>query len=76
MFSRIVRTIRYSVSLSFIKNDFNRNRDLIIHHGLMGNAKNFKNISKNSHISDYVNSYLVDARNHGESPHANSNTIE
>lgn len=66
---RAVKNIKYGISLSYIKNNFNRKRDMIIHHGLMGSSKNFKTISKNQQISDIVNSYLIDCRNHGDSPH-------
>lgn len=70
------RIARYSITLNYIHNNFSRPRNMIIHHGLMGNAKNFRNISKNSHISDYVNSYLVDCRNHGDSPHTATHSME
>jgi hypothetical protein len=56
---------KYFVSLHYIKNNFNRKSNMIIHHGLMGSSKNFKSISKNQSISTYVNSYLIDCRNHG-----------
>lgn len=60
-----LRFIKYSISLAYIKNDFQRNPNIIIHHGLMGSSKNFKSISKNANFSNYANSYLIDARNHG-----------
>lgn len=59
------RIIKYSVSLHSIKNDFGKKRNIIIHHGLMGSAKNFRSISKNVAFSKYANVHLIDARNHG-----------
>ena len=49
-------SIYYCVTVNTLKHNFNRNRDIIIHHGLMGNAKNFRTISKNPSISNYCNS--------------------
>jgi pimeloyl-ACP methyl ester carboxylesterase len=59
------RLIKYSISLAYIKNDFHKNRNMLIHHGLMGSSKNFKSLSKNGAFANYVNSYLIDCRNHG-----------
>lgn len=59
------RFIKYSISLAYIKNDFQKSRNMLVHHGLMGSSKNFKSISKNGAIANYVNSYLIDCRNHG-----------
>jgi len=70
------RLIKYSISLAYVKNDFQKNRNILIHHGLMGSSKNFKSISKNGSISNYANSYLIDSRNHGESKHTATHTIE
>jgi pimeloyl-ACP methyl ester carboxylesterase len=61
----LINNIQYGIKLNFIQHQFNRDRNLLIHHGLMGSAKNFRNISKNIAFSKYVNSYLIDARNHG-----------
>lgn len=59
------KLISKAISLVCIKSNFNKDKNIIIHHGLMGNSKNFKSISKNASFSNYVNSYLVDCRNHG-----------
>lgn len=59
------KVINYEISLSSIQHQFNRNRNMIIMHGLMGSAKNFRTISKAPAFSKYVNTFLVDARNHG-----------
>lgn len=56
---------RYAVSLASIKHYFGRKRNIIIHHGLMGSSKNFNSLSKAPAFSQYVNAYLIDARNHG-----------
>jgi pimeloyl-ACP methyl ester carboxylesterase len=57
--------IKYLISLSSIKHDFGKSRNLIVHHGLMGSSKNFRSICKNPAISKYANVHLIDARNHG-----------
>lgn len=61
----LTTSIRFKVSLESIKHIFGRKRNLIIHHGLMGSSKNFRSLSKAPSFSKYVNSYLIDARNHG-----------
>lgn len=60
-----LKNISYGISLNSIKNNFNRKRNLIVHHGLMGSANNFRGISKNQAFSKYANVHLIDARNHG-----------
>jgi pimeloyl-ACP methyl ester carboxylesterase len=75
MLSGFIKIPRFSVALHYITNNFNKARDMVIHHGLMGSCKNFKSISKNQKIADYTNSYLIDCRNHGQSPHTASNKI-
>jgi hypothetical protein len=57
--------ILYNVSLASTHHNFGRNRNIIIHHGLMGSAKNFRSISKNIAFSKHANVHLIDARNHG-----------
>lgn len=57
--------LRRWISLHSLVHDYSRRDNLIIHHGLMGSSKNFRTISKNSAVSDHVNSHLIDARNHG-----------
>jgi hypothetical protein len=61
----LTKMIRFGVALHSLIHDFGRSRNLVIHHGLMGSSKNFRSISKTPAISVYVNSHLVDARNHG-----------
>ena len=60
-----IKMIKYSVSLNYIKNLSNKDRTMIIHHGLMGSCKNFRGISKHPNISNLVSSFIIDARNHG-----------
>jgi len=60
-----VKHTKYWISLASIKHELGRSRNMIIHHGLMGSAKNFRSISKNQAISKYANVHLIDARNHG-----------
>jgi len=57
--------ICYRVALASIRHNFDRHRNIIIHHGLMGSSKNFRSLSKAPAFSKYANSYLIDARNHG-----------
>lgn len=67
--SRKIQRSFSSVKLNYIQYDNNKKHNLIIHHGLMGSHKNFRNIAKNPSISSYANCFLLDARNHGDSPH-------
>jgi hypothetical protein len=64
---KLLKRVVYSISLNSIKHDFGKKRNIIIHHGLMGSAKNFKSLSKHIAFSKYANSHLIDARNHGKS---------
>ena len=59
------RVALYKISLNYIKQNFDRKRNIVIHHGLMGSSKNFRTISKNTALSSIANSYMIDARNHG-----------
>lgn len=68
----LTNRLKYCITLNFIKNLNDKPRNLIIHHGLMGSCKNFRSISKTPQISNYFNTYSIDARNHGESPHTSS----
>ncbi|KAI9469798.1 MAG: Alpha/Beta hydrolase protein [Benjaminiella poitrasii] len=66
-----------NVPLSFTKYDINktktvitkRNPPLIIHHGLFGSKQNWKSLAKNLSANCNCEVYVVDARNHGDSPH-------
>lgn len=60
-----LHNIKYSISLHSIRHNFNKKKNIIIHHGLMGSAKNFRSISKNIAFSKFANVHLIDARNHG-----------
>lgn len=72
----LIKNIRQGVSLFSIKSDKRRPREMIVHHGLMGSSKNFRTICKHPSISDYVNTNLIDCRNHGNSPAMSTHTIE
>jgi pimeloyl-ACP methyl ester carboxylesterase len=67
--------IRFGVSLNALRLANAKPRNLIIHHGLMGSSKNFRSLSRAQPISTHFNAYLIDARNHGESPHTPTHTI-
>lgn len=45
-------------------------------HGLCGSHNNFRSLCFNEKISNLVQSYLLDLRNHGKSQHKNSMNIE
>lgn len=58
----------YRISLNYIKltqNNNHRSKALILHHGMLGSAKNLRPLCKNSKLLNYVDILLVDARNHG-----------
>lgn len=66
---------KYRVSLFSLYNDFNKDQNLLIHHGMMGSSRNFRSLSKNPSIANYANSFLIDCRNHGSSIHTETHTI-
>ena len=70
------KAIRYSISLNSQKLLNGKHRNMLIHHGLMGNSKNFRSISRHPVVAESYNSYLIDARNHGDSPHTKTHTIQ
>lgn len=49
-------------------------RPLIIIHGLFGSSKNW--ITNAKELSKICHVYAIDVRNHGDSPHSNSHTIQ
>ena len=53
-----------------------RRMNMVILHGILGSAKNFRSIVKNHMISEWVNCYLVDLRNHGNSEHMDTMSFE
>ncbi|TGM05115.1 alpha/beta fold hydrolase [Leptospira jelokensis] len=48
--------------------------DFIILHGLFGSSKNWVTVGK--FLSEFGNVYVVDQRNHGDSPHNNEHSIQ
>lgn len=71
----LTRLIKYGIALNSIKISGGKGRNLVVHHGLMGSSKNFRTIGRSQTVSKYCNSYLIDARNHGDSPHTATHTI-
>lgn len=64
------KNLRYFVSLNAIKlteTNLPKEKALIIHHGMLGSARNLRPLCKNSRLLNYVDVLLVDARNHGKS---------
>jgi len=49
---------------------------MLVLHGLLGSHQNFRNIVKNEAIANFVNPFLLDARNHGDSEHSNLMTYQ
>lgn len=54
--------------------EYGEGKPLVILHGLFGSLDNWFSLSKA--FADEHHVYLVDQRNHGQSPHANSHTYE
>jgi abhydrolase domain-containing protein 11 len=42
----------------------------------MGSSRNFRTIVKQPTVASRFNTYLIDARNHGDSPHTKTHTIK
>ncbi|CAK87697.1 unnamed protein product (macronuclear) [Paramecium tetraurelia] len=62
----------------FLQQVYNQGRiNLVVLHGLLGSKTNFKNIVNNVHISKHLASaYLLDVRNHGDSPQTQTMSYE
>lgn len=69
MFQRCTRRGFAAIKPYFLRFDNNKPNNLVVCHGLMGSHKNFRNICRNPLVTNHVNCYLLDARNHGDSPH-------
>lgn len=52
----------------------NDKRNLIILHGLFGSSKNWFTIAKE--LSNYINVFTIDLRNHGNSPHSDEHRLQ
>ncbi|EMO07050.1 alpha/beta hydrolase family protein [Leptospira interrogans serovar Icterohaemorrhagiae str. Verdun HP] len=68
------------VNLSFRKIDFQNGKffspvcgPIIVLHGLFGSSKNW--LSVGDFLSQYADVYLLDLRNHGDSPHSSEHSI-
>ncbi|KAA1267102.1 alpha/beta fold hydrolase [Leptospira interrogans] len=69
-----------TVNLSFRKIDFQNGKffspvcgPIIVLHGLFGSSKNW--LSVGDFLSQYADVYLLDLRNHGDSPHSSEHSI-
>ncbi|MBE8362531.1 alpha/beta fold hydrolase [Leptospira borgpetersenii] len=69
-----------AVDLSFRKIDFQRGKffspicgPILVLHGLFGSSKNW--FSVGDFLSRYADVYLMDLRNHGDSPHSNEHSL-
>ncbi|EMY25231.1 alpha/beta hydrolase family protein [Leptospira interrogans serovar Australis str. 200703203] len=69
-----------AVNLSFRKIDFQNGKffspvcePIIVLHGLFGSSKNW--LSVGDFLSQYADVYLLDLRNHGDSPHSSEHSI-
>ncbi|CAD8187057.1 unnamed protein product [Paramecium octaurelia] len=62
----------------FLRQDYNIGKiNLVVLHGLMGSKTNFKNLVNSTQISKHLKSaYLLDARNHGDSPQTQTMSYE
>lgn len=59
----------YFIALNSIKlsssSIYKKNSALILHHGMLGSARNLRPLCKNSNLLNFVDVILIDARNHG-----------
>ncbi|CAD8198959.1 unnamed protein product [Paramecium pentaurelia] len=62
----------------FLRQDYNIGKiNLVVLHGFMGSKTNFKNLVNSTQISKHLKSaYLLDARNHGDSPQTQTMSYE
>jgi pimeloyl-ACP methyl ester carboxylesterase len=59
----------YGIKLFYLECNNNKKNNMIVLHGLLGNSNDFISLCQHKNISVYANSYIVDLRNHGKSPH-------
>jgi len=64
--------------ISLFSRDFiqegNSGENIIVLHGLFGSSKNWLSFARS--VSDSHNVYLLDLRNHGDSPHSSSHSLQ
>ncbi len=48
---------------------------MVVLHGLFGSNSNFRSIVKHEKLNSLTNSYCLDLRNHGLSPHTKTMTL-
>ena len=63
-------------SLHFQSPNPSASDSLVVLHGLLGSSNNFRSIVKHPKISQKASSYLLDLRNHGESEHNPSMSLD
>lgn len=68
---------RYGVALaSAVKHCGNGSHNLIVMHGLLGQKRNFRTFANHQEITSQLRSiHLLDLRNHGESPHTSTMSL-
>lgn len=71
----LTKAIRYHIALNSIRIGSGKSRNLVVHHGLMGSSKNFRSVARSQTVIKHCNSFLIDARNHGDSPHTATHTV-
>lgn len=65
-----------AIKPNYLHFDNKQPNNLVVCHGLMGSHKNFRNICRNPLVTCHANCYLLDARNHGDSPHTPTHSVQ
>lgn len=76
MWARTGRVCFAAIKPNFLHMDNLKPNNLVVCHGLMGSHRNFRNICRNPLVTSHANCYLLDARNHGESPHTTTHFVD
>ena len=62
----LTKFVKYQVALTSKIFELGKNRNILIHHGLLGSAQSFSHPDILKICSKYANIHLIDARNHGK----------
>ncbi len=71
----LTKVVKQGIALFSIKTHNAHTCNLLIHHGLMGSSLQFTLLANHPTLTSRFNTHVIDARNHGNSPHTPTHTI-
>ena len=66
MLTNKLSCVCYRIGLFSLKMLNNKEKALVLHHGMLGSARNLRPLCKGSVLNKYADLHLLDARNHGK----------